>query len=122
VTSATGPRCVSLSGLTIALMLVICPNSLIEDYQHPIRQNSSPGCDTSEHPGWKADARVSMRGNVRIPTVTKDPHRGRDATAADGVCIQRRTTPTHDCRRGRSNGTSGVPHRLQGGHGTPEAL
>src|SRR5215207_7887939 len=32
-------------------------NSFIEEYLHPTRQDGSPGCDTSEHPGTGTRAR-----------------------------------------------------------------
>jgi hypothetical protein len=32
-------------------------NSLIEDYLYHTRQDGSPGCDTSEHPGTRKRAR-----------------------------------------------------------------
>src|SRR5215208_1284660 len=40
--------------------------SFIEEYLHPTRQDRSPGCDTSEHPGTGTRARGGISPKRRI--------------------------------------------------------
>src|SRR5215207_10167747 len=51
------PRCIPIALVAPATNTLII-NSLIQDYLHPIRQDGSPGCDTSEHPGTATRARA----------------------------------------------------------------